>query len=201
MPSCTCEAAPGMQHSADCPKSKSDRKPCGCLFSVECHHKNPGFSGPEVKFDASQFLQDNPVKDTNPKVAIGDTKAPLECTSAITRAYTAIALYLGKVKYGAWNWRAKGARATTYYAAACRHLDQWYQGEFYDADGTPHLANAIACITILIEANHLGKLEDDRPPFIDLKPIYAEIEEMMKIIKAKYGDRLPYHYTIKDQLK
>jgi hypothetical protein len=192
-----------------------DRRPCGCLKTIECPHlkldpidEAAGLvkrSEPAVEVETiPEYLRLNvesfEVKDTNPKAAIGATKTPLECTSAITRAYQSISSYLGKVKYGAWNWRAKGARASTYYAAACRHLDQWYEGEHYDADGTPHLANAMSCIMILIEANHLGKLEDDRPPAMDLKPVYAEVEQMMKVIKEKYGDRTPKHYTIKDKL-
>jgi hypothetical protein len=60
------------------------------------------------------------------------------------KAYVAIAKYLGGVKYGFWNWRAGGARASIYRAALDRHMDRWYSGEENDpADGTPHLANAM----------------------------------------------------------
>lgn len=140
-------------------------------------------------------------KDANPKDAIADTKLPSHLVSPIVKAYQAIAHFLGNVKYGAWNFRAAGARASVYRAAADRHLDAWFEGEEYDpVDGTPHLANAIACINILIEAKHAGKLEDDRPPsnHKELAKIRAEFEALMPKIREKYKDKNPRHYTIAD---
>ena len=136
---------------------------------------------------------------TNPKDAIALLKVPLHLVSGIVKAYQAVAHYLGVVKYGAWNWRAGGARASVYVSALYRHMDRWFEGEEYDpVDGTPHLANALACINILIETKYRGKLIDDRPPSTDLAPIYAEVESIMATIREKYRDREPRHYTIDD---
>jgi hypothetical protein len=135
-------------------------------------------------------------KPTNPKDEIGLTKTPLNLVSGIVKAYHSIALYLGMVKYGAWNYRIGGARASVYKAALDRHMDRWWEGEELDpVDGTPHLANALACISILIETAEGGNLVDDRPPSRDLGPIYAKIERMMSAINERYPDKKPRHYT------
>lgn len=141
-------------------------------------------------------------KATNPKDSIGDTKLPLHLVSPIIKAYQAIAHFLGNVKYGAWNYRAGGARASVYYAAAGRHMDAWWEGEDTDpTDGTPHLANAMACIGILIEARHSHKLTDDRPPSRaeELAKIRSEFEALMPKIREQYKDKDPHHYTIADK--
>jgi len=138
-------------------------------------------------------------KPTNPKDAIGVLKVPLHLVSGVVKAYQAVAHYLGNVKYGAWNYRAGGARASVYRAALERHMDRWWEGEELDpVDGTPHLANAQACLNILIETSVGKNLVDDRPPSRDLNPIYDEIEGMMANIKERYADRNPRHYTIAD---
>lgn len=141
------------------------------------------------------------VKDGNPKDAVGETKLPLHLVSPIVAAYQAIAHFLGNVKYGAWNYRAAGIRNSVYYAAAKRHLDAWWEGEWADpTDHTPHLANALACIGILIEGHHAGNAIDDRPPSQakELAKIREEFEALMERIRAQYADRHPRHYTIAD---
>lgn len=139
------------------------------------------------------------LKPTNPKDAIGIAKVPLHLVSGVVKAYQAVAHYLGNVKYGAWNYRAGGARASVYVSALMRHVDKWWEGEEYDqADGTPHLANALACINILIETKYGGNLVDDRPPSRDLNPLYKEMEAIMERIKRQYPDHNPRHYTIEE---
>lgn len=140
-------------------------------------------------------------KPTNPKDAVAIDKVPLHFVSGIVKAYAAVAHFLGNVKYGAWNYRAGGARASVYKAALDRHMDRWWEGEKYDSvDGTPHLANALACINILIECQESGNLVDDRPPsrLEVLKNVYAEVESIMPKIRQRYSDRQPKHYTIAD---
>lgn len=140
-------------------------------------------------------------KPSNPKDAIATDKLALNLVSPIVKAYQAIAHFLGMVKYGAWNWRAAGARASIYKSALDRHLDAWWEGEEYDpVDGTPHLANALACIGILIDAKHAGKLIDDRPPsnHAGLAQVRAEFEALMPKIRERYADKAPKHYTIAD---
>lgn len=141
-------------------------------------------------------------KDTNPKDAIGDTKVPLHLCSPIAAAHWALAQHLGRTKYGAWNWRAAGVRASVYIAAGKRHLDAYLSGEQFDpVDGTHHLGNAMACCAILLEAEAIGNLTDDRPPRVDMRPTYAFVEAQMKAITEKYADKNPKHWTINDQEK
>jgi hypothetical protein len=140
-------------------------------------------------------------KDTNPKDAIATNKLPLHLVSPIVKAYQAIAHFLGNVKYGAWNYRAAGARASIYRSALDRHVDAWWEGEEIDpVDGTPHLANALCCLNILIEAKHSGGLIDDRPPSRspELAKLRASFEALMPQIRARYADKNPHHYTIAD---
>ncbi|WP_233343658.1 dATP/dGTP diphosphohydrolase domain-containing protein [Burkholderia cepacia] len=140
-------------------------------------------------------------KPTNPKDAIATDKLPLHLLSPFVKAYQAIAHYLGNVKYGAWNWRAAGIRLSVYKAAHDRHMDAFWEGEFYDpVDGTPHLANAQCCLNILIDAWCTGNVIDDRPPSnaARLAEVRAELEALMPKIRAKYADKHPRHFTIAD---
>jgi hypothetical protein len=140
-------------------------------------------------------------KPTNPKDAIALNKVPLHFVSGIVKAYQAIAHYLGNVKYGAWNYRAGGARASIYKAALDRHMDRWWEGEEADpVDGTPHLANALACINILIECSEGGNLVDDRPPsrIGVLQRVYKRFEDLMPLIRERYKDKKPKHYSKED---
>lgn len=140
-------------------------------------------------------------KPSNPKDSVATYKIPMSLVSPIARLYQAIAHYLGNVKYGAHNFRAGGARASVYVSALHRHIDSWWEGQDNDPiDGTPHLANAIACINILIDAKHSGKLVDDRPPsrISEYMRMRDEFEALMQKIHERYKDRDPRHYTIAD---
>ena len=141
-------------------------------------------------------MNDN--KPTNPKDAIATFKLPLHLLSGIGEAYESIALYLGATKYGAHNYTVGGARASIYVAALRRHLSRWWLGENHDRGGTPHLANAKACLDILIEARERGVLVDDRPPSFDLGPLYARLESLMPEIRERYRHLEPKHWTIDD---
>ncbi|MBR8344677.1 dATP/dGTP diphosphohydrolase domain-containing protein [Burkholderia ambifaria] len=140
-------------------------------------------------------------KPTNPKDAIATDKLPLHLLSPFVKAYQAIAHYLGNVKYGAWNWRAAGIRISVYRAALDRHLDAFWEGEANDpTDGTPHLANAMCCLNIIVDAMLTGNVVDDRPPSnaARLAEVRAELEALMPKIRAKYADKHPRHFTIAD---
>ncbi|KOR22947.1 hypothetical protein ABW54_03890 [Burkholderia cenocepacia] len=143
----------------------------------------------------------NDGKPTNPKDAIATDKLPLHLLSPFVKAYQAIAHYLGNVKYGAWNWRAAGIRISVYRAALDRHLDAFMEGEANDpTDGTPHLANAMCCLNIIVDAMLTGNVVDDRPPSNAerLAEVRAELEALMPKIRAKYADKHPRHFTIAD---
>jgi 5'(3')-deoxyribonucleotidase len=182
-----------------------------CLRTMEIRPKGlwPVFDEaskpkPEPEFDdPALWIQKEDSKPTNPKDALGVMKVPLHFVSGIVKAYASIAHYLGNVKYGAWNYRNGGARASVYLSALQRHIDRWVEGQEYDSvDGTPHLANALACINILIESKANGNLIDDRPPsrINELEACYSEVERIMKTIVARYPDRKPKHFTIEDTI-
>jgi hypothetical protein len=139
-------------------------------------------------------------KPTNPKANVGATKVSLHLVSGVVKAYLAVAFHLGWTKYGAWNWRVAGVSASTYKSALDRHMDRFWEGEWLDpVDGTPHLANALACIAILIEGFVLGNITDDRPPSMKQLPaVYEEVERIQASITAKYEGKNPRHYTIVD---
>lgn len=138
-------------------------------------------------------------KDTNPKDQVATNKVPLWLLSPIAKAKWALAQFAGMAKYGAWNWRIAGVRSSVYLSAAQRHLDAYLSGEEYDPiDGTDHLGNIMACCAILLDAREAGKLTDDRPPSVDIRATYGEMELLAACLRDKYADKNPRHYTIAD---
>lgn len=138
-------------------------------------------------------------KPTNPKDAIGSTKLPLHLVPGTLKAYAALAFAEGAAKYGAYNWRAAGVRASIYKSALERHLEKWWNGEWSDPDsGVPHLASVIACAGIILDADLVGKLNDDRPPEA---PLSEHIDDMAATVAALFqmhADKDPHHWTIQD---
>lgn len=138
-------------------------------------------------------------KDTNPKDGIGATKLPLHLVPASAVAFASIAHLNGALKYGAWNWRKAGVRASIYLDACRRHLSAWENGEECDPDdGVPHLAAALACINIVVDARACGKLTDDRPPAANLRQLALDLTPHVARLKELHRDRAPRHYTIAD---
>lgn len=138
-------------------------------------------------------------KPTNPKDAAATSRIPLWLLSPIAKAHWALAQFSGMVKYGGWNWRKAGVRASVYLSAAQRHLDAYLSGEEFDPlDGTHHLGNIMACAAILLDARAAGKLIDDRPPSVSLRPEYAALEKLAAKLVAQHADKHPRHFTIAD---
>jgi hypothetical protein len=99
----------------------------------------------------------------DPKRINGDAKTPLHLLPPYALAQIAWAHKEGAEKYGAWNWRQTGVCATTYIGAIMRHLAAWQDGEDNDPDsGLSHIAKIGACCNILLDAEHCGRLVDDR---------------------------------------
>lgn len=70
----------------------------------------------------------------------------------------------GADKYGPFNYRKGGVKATIYYDATNRHLDAWLKGEDVDPDsGELHVAHAIASLVVLLDGYQCGVVDDDRP--------------------------------------
>lgn len=183
----------GGEHLADCPVVVPVERIAAS--AVNCHHGIP------VNLICGACDAD--VKATNPKDAIASDKAPLHLVPASFKAYTAVALAEGMMKYGAWNWRAAGVRASVYVSALQRHLDKWFNGEDFDpATGVPHLANASACLAVLIDSMTQGNMTDDRPieqeglPFL----VNEEVPAAIRQLREQFGDCRPQHYTLDHKL-
>jgi len=140
-----------------------------------------------------------PTKDANPKDGIGATKLPLSLVPATAIALASLAHLDGALKYGTWNWRKAGVRASIYADAAKRHIDAWFNGEETDPDsGLPHLAHALACLNIIVDAEACGKLTDDRAVRIDIRGFFNKLTSHVSRLKAVHKGRAPRHYTIAD---
>ena len=126
------------------------------------------------------------VKDSNPKDAIGVTKAPISTVSFPVMAELGVAMLEGALKYGKHNYREIGVRQSVYIDACInRHLGPWIEGQDIDPDsGLSHLVKAMACLMILRDAQMRGKLVDDRPVgTVEYLPV---LNQMVKDLLAKY---------------
>lgn len=102
--------------------------------------------------------------DSNPKSAFGIKKPSMHLIPGTALLYLAKVMALGALKYGAFNWRQQPVAATVYLDAAYRHILAWLDGEDNDPEsGAPHIAHAMACYAILLDARAHGTLIDDRP--------------------------------------
>lgn len=102
----------------------------------------------------------------NPKDLVGSTKVDLALIPSSALVATALAMTDGALKYDPYNWREQGkpVQARTYISACMRHVWKWFEGEEIDPDsGVHHLGHAIACCAILIDAQSIGQLADNRP--------------------------------------
>ena len=137
-------------------------------------------------------------KDTNPKDAVGIKKAPMSTVSAPVMLAVGLAMMEGARKYGRHNYRISGVRASVYYDAAMRHLMAWWEGEDLDPDsGLSHIIKAIACMTVLADADMNGKVTDDRPP----KSAKGWVQEMNAIAEKlieRHPDALEAYTELKD---
>lgn len=108
---------------------------------------------------------DNPnTKDTNPKDLVGQTKLQTWLVPPSAKIALAEALTDGAHKYGPYNWRENGVLASVYISAAERHFMDYLDGQDVAADsGVHHLAHAMACCAILLDAIAQGNIVDDRP--------------------------------------
>lgn len=138
-------------------------------------------------------------KASNPKDIIGAGKAPLELVPDTLRVAASMAFLEGALKYGRYNWRLAGVRASIYKAALDRHMASWWNGEDIDEQsGLPHLWKAAACIAILIDAAEVDKLTDDRPPRADLTAMIERIIPDVARLKALHADKSPHQCVLAD---
>ncbi len=139
-------------------------------------------------------------KLSNPKDEIGSDKLPTHLVPSTIQSYAALAFLEGALKYGSHNWRAAGVRASIYKSALDRHVSKWWNGEDVDPKtGVPHLASALACIGIILDARELGKFTDDRPPSSpELVRMIDGADVHVKHLKAMFEKHTPRHWSIAD---
>lgn len=105
-------------------------------------------------------------KETNPKdaLAAAEGRASLYLIPPVALVEVSKAMADGAKKYGPYNWRESGVRATTYLSGALRHILALIDGEDCARDsGVHHAAHAMAGLAIYLDAVAIGKLNDDRP--------------------------------------
>lgn len=172
-------------------------------------HRMPEFVSVDGAYDPQHILRqarqpENRVdaKDTNPKDAIGSTKLDMGLVPDSAIAHLALAFTEGALKYGRYNWRAAGVRSSIYHAAARRHLAKYWNGEWSDPKTkVPHLASVMACCAIILDAEHLNKLTDDRPPPArHLGELIDSMSAHVAHLKREFADHEPHQYTIADEV-
>lgn len=138
-------------------------------------------------------------KATNPKDAIGGKKLPLHLIPGSAKSVMALAFLEGALKYGKYNWRIAGVRASIYLDAMERHLEKFKNGENCDPDtGVPHLGSIMACAAIIIDASLCDQLNDDRPPEAPVSHHIDSLQTNVRHLQELFADHDPHQYTIED---
>ncbi len=128
-------------------------------------------------------------KKTNPKDALAINRAPLHLLPPEALIEASLALHNGAAKYGAWNWRRAGVRASVYVAAMMRHILVWADGEDVDREsGASHLAHVIACAAILLDAARQGRLVDDRARS---GTVAASLDRVAELLRSRASAQAP----------
>lgn len=133
-------------------------------------------------------------KETNPKDAVGCTKAPLSVVPAQVIFEIGLGMLEGSCKYGAHNYRVAGVRASIYYDAAMRHMMDWWEGQDIDpVSGLNHVTKALTTLTVLRDAMLQDMMFDDRPPRALRAHWMDEANARAAAIIAKYPEPvMPY---------
>jgi Domain of unknown function (DUF5664) len=141
-------------------------------------------------------------KPSNPKDVIGSRKAPLSLVPWTLVVCASNALLEGALKYGRFNWRIAGVRASIYLDALKRHIAKWENGQNYDPETlVDHLDSAIGCLAIMRDAALYGKFTDDRPPCPDPDATARMIdgkEVLGAHLRKLFKDHNPHQFTIND---
>ena len=164
--------------------------------------RKPWSVGPEIRIPVvvkRDWSFDSTSKATNPKDAVGSDKLPLHLWPETATVMGCLGMLDGMLKYGRSNWRVAGVRASIYIDAVRRHINAYAEGEDLDPDsGMPHLAHALACLAILVDAGAAGMLTDDRQVAGGYRQLVDSLTPLVAQLKAKHAGKDPYHYTIAD---
>lgn len=135
--------------------------------------------------------------DGNPKTQFGIAKPGNWCIPTIPYLEYGLAHLQGALKYGAFNWRDDPISISTYVEAAIRHVELYKSGQKVASDtGIHHLAHAMTCFSIIIDAEAHGTLIDDRFTYRDnngqvlpyeiLEGYIKEAESRVKVIREQW---------------
>lgn len=130
-------------------------------------------------------------KDTNPKDAIGSTKPPVANVPLSVISEVGMALAEGQWKYGGYNWRVIGVRASVYWDATFRHMKAFWEGEDTDPDSQlSHVTKAISALMVLRDAMIQENWTDDRPPRSKQTPtqVSDQYKQMLERLKSLQPD-------------
>jgi hypothetical protein len=131
------------------------------------------------------------VKDSNPKDNVGSTKPPVSNVPLSVVAEIGLALAEGSHKYGGYNWRVIGVRASVYWNAAFRHIKAFWEGEDVDPDSQlSHITKAISALVVLRDAMIQENWNDDRPPRSKQTPamVSEQYKQMLERLKSLQPD-------------
>lgn len=141
-------------------------------------------------------------KPSNPKDVIGSKKIDLSLVPDTLMVNAALGFLEGALKYGRFNWRVAGVRASIYHSALKRHIAKWWNGQECDAETrVHHLNNAICCLAIIRDAELYGMLTDDRPPCPDPDAMARLIDasaDGVAHLQAMFAGHSPHQYTMAD---
>lgn len=156
---------------------------------------NPTVADRERKEYSRPTVSDH--KPSNPKDAIGATKLPMHLIPGTALAHLSLAFLEGALKYGKYNWRVVGVRASIYLDAMKRHIEKWENGQDGDeATRINHLASVMACCAIILDATNSGKLTDDRPPSAPVAELIDAMSANVKHLQELFADQSPHQHTI-----
>jgi hypothetical protein len=132
---------------------------------------------------------DAPITTSNPKDAVGSSKAPLSTVSQAVLAELGVAMLEGALKYGRHNYRRAPIRASVYFDALQRHMRAWFDaGEDIDPEsGLSHITKAIATLAVLRDSMITGQWDDDRPPPAPAE-FFRECDKRAAELVAKYPE-------------
>lgn len=137
-------------------------------------------------------------KPTNPKDRAAEDRIDLSLFPDTAVVYGALGMTEGDCKYGGYNYRPGGVRASTYVSACRRHLYKWWNGDDEDPiTGVPHLASAIACLAVIVDSLEAGVLQDNRPPKVSLEGLMNRMKDKIKHLHKIFPNG-PKRFTQQD---
>jgi hypothetical protein len=120
---------------------------------------------------------------TKPALKFDNGKPDLSLIPRAALDQCARAFMLGEQKYGRYNFY-NGMEASRLVAACLRHVTAWNEGEETDPEsGASHLGHALACISMILQQQHLGTLKDNR--YTKVSP--ANVDKLSVMIDEKRG--------------